>query len=72
MKQLMNDQMYLLYEGTILIQYAMMNSNVNDMKLYDDNGQGNDESVIQFIIESFSVLNGETDCVSCPFKHTQE
>ena len=31
----------------------------------DDNGQAYGDSVIHSIIESFCVLNGETDCVPC-------
>ena len=41
-----------------------MNSNTNDIKLYNNDGQAYDDSVMEFLIELFSVLNKTTDCVS--------
>ena len=40
-----------------------MDSNTNDMKLYDNDGQAYGDSVIEFLIEPFSVLNKTTDCI---------
>ena len=43
---------------------ARMNS--NDIKLYNNDGQAYGDSVIEFLIESFSLLNKTTDYVSYP------
>ena len=43
---------------------ARMNSNA--MQLYNNYGQAYGDSVIDIFIESFSVLNKTTDCVSYP------
>ena len=45
---------------------ARRNSNTNNMKLYDDDRQPDGDSVIQFVVKSFFVLNENGDYVSCP------
>ena len=53
-KRLVKTLMYVFYQGIVLI----------DKPKCDDNGQASGDSVIQFTIESFCVLNEETDCAS--------